>query len=52
MSKDQIDELKRLANPLVKFLRKNCHPHTTIVITDEWVVVTEDVIGIRFPIED
>lgn len=52
MDKDQIDELKRLADPLVKFLRKNHHPHASIVITDERVVVTEDVIGIPLPIED
>ena len=30
-------ELEVLARPLVEYLRKNYHPHTAIVVTDERV---------------
>lgn len=46
------DKLEQLAKPLAEYLRKNHHPHTAIVVTDERVVVVEDVLGIPFPIED
>lgn len=38
-------ELEVLARPLVEYLRKNYHPHTAIVVTDERVVVVEDVVS-------
>lgn len=41
-----MNELEKLAKPLVDYLRNNYNPHTTIVITDERVSVVEDVIGI------
>jgi len=47
-----MNELEKLAKPLVDYLRKNHNPHTTIVITDDRVVVTEDIIGIPFPVDD
>lgn len=47
-----LDELKVLAKPLVDYLRENHHPHTTIIVTYDRVVVVEDVIGIPFPTED
>lgn len=40
--------LEDLAKPLVQYLRENHNPHTSIVITEERVVVVEDVIGIPF----
>lgn len=54
MSENQqnADDLKHLAKPLVKYLKENHHPYTAIVITDERVVVVEDVLGIPFPGED
>ena len=39
-------ELTELAKPLMEFLRENCHPHTSIVITDERVAVVETVLSI------
>ena len=47
----QADNLEHLAKPLVKYLKENHNPHTAIVITDERVVVVEDVLGIPFPRE-
>lgn len=49
---DMADKLEHLARPLVEYLRENHHPHTSIVVTDERVVVIEDVLGIPFPVED
>ena len=46
------DELKQMARPLVDYLRKYHHPHTTIVITDDRMDVLESLIGIPFPVED
>ena len=40
--------LEQLSAPLVEYLRENHHPHTAIVVTDERVVVVEDVMGIPF----
>lgn len=42
------DQLEQLAASLVEYLRKNFHPHTAIVVTDERVAVVEDVLGIPF----
>ncbi len=50
--KASADELKQLARPLVDYLRKHHHPHTTIVITDDRVDVMESLAGIPFPVED
>lgn len=52
MSDDKIQELEEIAQPLIAYLIKNHHPHTAIVVTEERVVVVEDVLGIPFPIED
>lgn len=27
-----MDEFRKLSEPLVKWLKENCHPHTTIII--------------------
>lgn len=37
----ELEELERIAEPLVKYLRNNHHPHTKIVITCESAVVVE-----------
>lgn len=38
--------LEQLAKPLAEYLRKNHHPHTAIVVTDERVVVVEGVMSV------
>lgn len=53
LERDQeMEELKELAAPLVKYLREKHHPHTAIVVTDIRAVLMEDVMGIPFPFED
>lgn len=52
LDRDQeMEELKQLAAPLVKYLREKHHPHTAIVVTDIRAVLTEDVMGIPFPFD-
>ena len=46
------EELEVLAKPLVNFLRDNCHPYTTILITDERVAVVETVLSIPQVVRD
>lgn len=40
------EELEKLAEPLINYLRENCHPYTSIVITEERVAVFETVLSI------
>ena len=42
----EIVELEELARPLVDFLRDNYHPHVSVIVTDERVVVVEELISI------
>lgn len=30
LSKEQVEQLKEAAKPLVKFLNENCHPHVVV----------------------
>ena len=39
-------ELKEITRPIMKYLRNNCHPYTSIVITGERVTVIEDILSI------
>lgn len=38
-------ELEELARPLAEFIRRNYNPHTTIIVTDEFVKVVIDEMG-------
>lgn len=46
------DRLETLTAPFVEYLRKNHHPHTTIVITDERAVIVEDLLSVPFEQKD
>lgn len=48
----QEEKLKILAEPLIKYLNNNYHPHTAIVITGERVAVIETVLSIPHTIID
>lgn len=38
--------LEELAKPLMQYLKENCHPYTSIVITEERIAVLETVLSI------
>lgn len=46
MSKNE--ELKELARPLVEYIKKNYHPHTTIIIDVQHAEVLEGVAVAKF----
>ena len=39
-------ELTEITRPIMKYLRNNCHPYTSIVITGERVTVIEEILSI------
>lgn len=47
-----IDELKAAAEAVVKLLEEKGDPHTTIIIQQDKIVVTQDIMGIQLPIKD
>ena len=49
MSKNE--ELKELAKPLVEYIRKNYHPHTTVIIDCVHAEVLEGVAVAKFDVE-
>ena len=50
MSKNE--ELKGLAKPLVEYIRKNYHPHTTIIIDCLHAEVLEGVAVAKFDVDE
>jgi hypothetical protein len=43
MTKQQHQELKEAAKPLMDWLLKNCHPHTTAIVDSQLAEVLEGV---------
>ena len=46
MKKVNVEELERVCKPVVEYMKKNCSPHETIVITDEQFKIVADTIVI------
>lgn len=46
MDKQKINEIHDLAQPLIAYLKANCHPYAVVVVTDERVAVVETVASI------
>ncbi len=46
-----MNEFRELAKPLVEWLRKNYHPHATIIIGYDFAEVLEGKQGEPFPID-
>ena len=44
--RENLSELEALARPLVDYLRQKHHPHTTIVVTYDRVVLVEETLGV------
>lgn len=45
-----MNEIEKLAKPIINWLKENGNPHTQVIITLEQLRVTEDVLGI--PMKD
>ena len=48
LTKEQIAEIEKLSEPLVKFMNNNFHPHTFILVETSAVTVGEE--SARVPI--
>lgn len=46
--KENSDEFERLSKPLIEFIKKNYHPHCTIIINSEGAELLEGKIGYGF----
>ncbi len=46
------EELKKAAEPLIEILNKYGSPYTTIIVQQDKIVVTQDVMGIPLPVND
>lgn len=48
----QMDELKVLALPVAKFLRRHCNSHTEVVVEADRITVVEAMAGIPLPFDE
>lgn len=46
------EELKKSAEPIAELLRAKGHPHMTVIVTENYVRIVEDLIGTPFQQED
>lgn len=46
------EELKKAAEPVIELLNKYGSPYTTVIIQQDKIVVTQDVMGIPLPVND
>ena len=44
--KEAAEEIKLLATSLIDYMKKNCHPYTSIIVTDDSVAVVETTLFI------
>lgn len=42
-----LEDLQKAAEPLIKYLAENHHPHTTAVVTNTGVEIVEGVMNIQ-----
>jgi hypothetical protein len=43
ITKEQLDEIAAAAEPLQIWLRQNCHPHVTVLLTSERTELLEGI---------
>ncbi len=45
LNKQQAEELRKVAEPLVEWMHKNCHPHCEVKVTQTTVDLAEEIAG-------
>ena len=45
MCEEKIIELKNICKPIIDYMKKNCSPHDTLIITDEQFKIVSDTIS-------
>ena len=43
---EKIKELKKIANPIINYIKENYNPHTTVIIGEDSIKVVTDEISI------
>lgn len=43
---EKIKELEEISKPILEFVKKNYNPHTTVVISEDYIKVVSDEISI------
>ena len=46
LTDEQIEEFSKLAKPMMEFLVKNCHPHTSVSIDSDKAELKEGVAAV------
>jgi len=49
---ERLKEVEKLCIPLVQFLRKNYDPHTEIIVSTDFVKVSQELLGVPVPYEE
>lgn len=52
ISQEQMNELEKITQSLVEWLRNNSHPHTSIIVTDTSIRLVEDIASIPYTTVD
>jgi hypothetical protein len=47
-----MDEFEEIAKPLIEFIRKNYHPHVTVIVTNEYAEILEGIKVVKPEKED
>lgn len=45
-TKEQVREFERICKPIFEFLAKNCDPHQSVIIDNDYARIVSDNIGI------
>lgn len=45
-NREKLAELQKAAEPLLKYLNENFHPHVTVIVTPTSVELTESIMSI------
>ena len=49
---ETIAEVRRLSEPLCKFIRDNYDPYTTIIVKEDFVKIVEDKLGVPINVDE
>jgi len=49
---ESMKSLEKVCKPVVDYIRDNCNPHVTVIITDNQIKLVEDKMGIPIESDD
>lgn len=48
LTPEQIEELKQVSKPLVRWLQQNCHPHVTVIVDCKSLEIVEGLATVKY----